>query len=369
MTLGIIYNANGYGGIQNQICLLALKFAINSKNIYVFTRNPDSSWVDSIKSPYIHIIPLTGNLLKEYHTIIQNVRKYNITILQVHTFNASIKYRFIKVWCFKTKMVFRVHTYVACSWIPSWKKKMYYLVDSLTSKLVDHYIINGQYLVKEFESKTFISSRKFTEIIDGTYALDSNPSICNYNQLSDKLNLLMIANVIPHKGHDTLIKSLYEFKKKGFAVNCDIIGDTTRNPELFANLKCMIEQMHLESQIKFLGFDKDIKKQVQNHNVVVLPSDSEGTPNCIMEAMSMKRLVVVSDTGGVSEFVQDGVTGFLHAPKDPQNLSETLIRLVNTDVEKLNTICNNAFDYWEKNLSVDAMYVKFLKLYKILCES
>jgi L-malate glycosyltransferase len=46
-------------------------------------------------------------------------------------------------------------------------------------------------------------------------------------------------------------------------------------------------------------------------DAVVLTSLSEGSPNAVLEAMALGRAVVATDSGGTSELVQDGVTGWL----------------------------------------------------------
>ena len=58
----------------------------------------------------------------------------------------------------------------------------------------------------------------------------------------------------------------------------------------------------------------------------------EGIPVALMEAMAMERPVVATDISGVSELVEDGVTGLLVPPGDPGRLAAAL-RAIHDDPE------------------------------------
>ena len=365
MVIGIVHNANIYGGIENQIVSLIDSIS-PSCTVYFFTRFPESLLAERLHN-YVRLIPLHGNIVQEYRDIKKYILKEKIDIIQFHTFDVGLKYRLIKLLVRdKVKIVVRVHTYIACSWIPKWKKRLYYFMDALSSWCVDKYILNGKYLMVEMQSNTWIDKKKMIDVLDGTKTFDMNPIIkleqCNI----DSPRLLMIANVLPHKGHNVLIDALKLLKDRNKNVSCDIVGAIDRDQVYMDYLKKMISDLKIEQQVRFLGFDSDVKKHLLTHKIVILPSDSEGTPNCIMEAMSMKRLVVVTDTGGVSEFVEDGVTGFLHAPKSAEALAETIIRVMNYSVDELEQICENGYRFWKENLSIKAMSEKFLNTYSTL---
>jgi glycosyltransferase involved in cell wall biosynthesis len=65
------------------------------------------------------------------------------------------------------------------------------------------------------------------------------------------------------------------------------------------------------------------------HSIVVLPSHREGMPWTILEAMALRKPVVASEVGGVSEIVVDGQTGFLVQPGQPESLARKIIHLLN----------------------------------------
>jgi glycosyltransferase involved in cell wall biosynthesis len=60
----------------------------------------------------------------------------------------------------------------------------------------------------------------------------------------------------------------------------------------------------------------------------VLPSENEGMPVCLMEAGACGVPAAATAVGGVPELVQDGLTGLLTAPGDPEALAAALVRLL-----------------------------------------
>jgi glycosyltransferase involved in cell wall biosynthesis len=59
-------------------------------------------------------------------------------------------------------------------------------------------------------------------------------------------------------------------------------------------------------------------------DLFVHPSHSEGRPNAVLEAQACGLAAVATDVGGTSEIVEDGVTGFLVAPRDPAALADKI---------------------------------------------
>ncbi|MFO0180934.1 MAG: glycosyltransferase, partial [bacterium] len=67
---------------------------------------------------------------------------------------------------------------------------------------------------------------------------------------------------------------------------------------------------------------------VEQADIIVLPSLSEGMPNALLEAMAAGLPVVASSVGGIPDLVKDGYSGVLVSPNDPIALASALKRLV-----------------------------------------
>lgn len=64
-------------------------------------------------------------------------------------------------------------------------------------------------------------------------------------------------------------------------------------------------------------------------DVVVLPSiSSEGPPIVVLEALVLGKPVVAARVGGIPEIIEDGETGLLVPPRNPQALAEAICALL-----------------------------------------
>jgi glycosyltransferase involved in cell wall biosynthesis len=86
----------------------------------------------------------------------------------------------------------------------------------------------------------------------------------------------------------------------------------------------------------------EISKAYALASLTVLPSVLEPFGLVILESMAMKKPVVVSRTGGITEFVKDGKTGMLFTPGDSKELAEKVIKILES--KKISeTISKKAF--------------------------
>jgi glycosyltransferase involved in cell wall biosynthesis len=80
--------------------------------------------------------------------------------------------------------------------------------------------------------------------------------------------------------------------------------------------------------VRFLGFRRDVYSVLKKIDVFCLPSLSEGLPNALMEAMSVRRACVASQVGGVCALIEHERNGLRVAPGDVAGLTAALERLI-----------------------------------------
>jgi glycosyltransferase involved in cell wall biosynthesis len=78
----------------------------------------------------------------------------------------------------------------------------------------------------------------------------------------------------------------------------------------------------------FPGSRRDIYDVVSALDIFVLPSQSEGLPMSLLEAMALSRPVVASDVGGIPEVIQHGINGLLVPPGDEDALARACLELL-----------------------------------------
>ena len=77
-------------------------------------------------------------------------------------------------------------------------------------------------------------------------------------------------------------------------------------------------------RVAFRGFSTDIASVWRERHLLLLPSRIEGCSLAMMEALCLGRPVLATDVGGVSDWIEDGVTGFVCAAAQQACLEKTL---------------------------------------------
>ncbi len=124
----------------------------------------------------------------------------------------------------------------------------------------------------------------------------------------------------PEKGMMVLIEAVGSLKRRFSTVECVIIGDGGERPALLDRIR----ELGLEDCVHLVGFREDVPSLLAILDVVVIPSFEEGIPQSLTQALAMERPVVASAVGGVPEVVQDGLSGLLVPPGDPEILAEKI---------------------------------------------
>lgn len=103
---------------------------------------------------------------------------------------------------------------------------------------------------------------------------------------------------------------------------------------LKAEVHALHDELRLGEGLRLLGYRDDVPALLAACDIFVLGSAHEGLPVAIMEAMAAGLPVVATDVGGVSQAVEDGVTGRLVPPSDPVALADALVGLADDPAER-----------------------------------
>jgi glycosyltransferase involved in cell wall biosynthesis len=122
------------------------------------------------------------------------------------------------------------------------------------------------------------------------------------------------------KDYGTLIAALALLAERGRDFRCALVGD---GPERAA-LEARALAAGLAPRMAFLGERADVDRLLPAFDVFTLSSREEGIPNALLEAMAAARPCVVTRVGGNAEVLEDGRTGWLVPPRDPEALAAAL---------------------------------------------
>ena len=173
----------------------------------------------------------------------------------------------------------------------------------------------------------------------------------------------MISVIRSWKGHGTLLEAAAKLlASSSRPIRFVIAGDGPGRDELTAK----IAQAPWQGNVTLLGHRTDVPNILASLDVLVLPSFAhEGIPQIILQAQAMARGVVATTIGGIPEVVEDGVTGLLIPPREPELLAEK-IQLLLDDPDLRARLGRQARAHIEKSYSLDAMGERVLRLYDVL---
>jgi colanic acid/amylovoran biosynthesis glycosyltransferase len=140
--------------------------------------------------------------------------------------------------------------------------------------------------------------------------------------------LLSVARLSASKGFPILLESLAMIKSFIPDIHLTLVGDG-EDRQILEDLS---QQLGVSEQVSFVGYKSqaEVREFLHQTDLFILPSFAEGVPVSLMEAMATGVPVISSRIAGISELVEDGVSGYLVPPGDPTLLAEKVIALVNS---------------------------------------
>jgi glycosyltransferase involved in cell wall biosynthesis len=133
----------------------------------------------------------------------------------------------------------------------------------------------------------------------------------------------IVARVTAIKGHVRLVEVFSRILQQIPTAMLVIVGDGSAREAV----ERRIDELGLDSSVYFLGERQDVPLILSALNVFCLPSETEGMPITLLEAMAASRPVVVSTVGAIPDVVEDGVSGILVSPFDSAAIERALLAM------------------------------------------
>jgi glycosyltransferase involved in cell wall biosynthesis len=133
-----------------------------------------------------------------------------------------------------------------------------------------------------------------------------------------------LAALVPHKDHDTLLAAAVIVLLQRPKVKFLIAGRGPEESNLFESIK----RMGLLGKVILLGHRADPVPLLKALDIYVQSSWGEGMGSVLIEAAACGIPIAATTAGGIPEVVDDGATGLLVPPRNPEQLAKILIRLI-----------------------------------------
>lgn len=235
-------------------------------------------------------------------------------------------------------------------------------------------ILMGERGAVRFADEIIVLSRGVQKYFKDTYNRDTvfipngitRPEPREASIITDKWGLkkdeyiLFLGRLVPEKGAHYLIKAFNQLQTDRKLV---IAGGASDSAEYLKELKRIVDELKLKDKVIFTDFvcGDVLSELYSNAYLYVLPSDLEGMPLSLLEAMSYGNCCVTSDIEECTSVIED--KGYSFARGNVPELAALLNRL-NSDPESVYEKKAQAADYILNKYDWDDVVRKTLELYE-----
>ncbi len=234
-----------------------------------------------------------------------------------------------------TKVVYMVHGFHFYKGAPSKYWLVFYPIEKVMSRFADWIVTINK---EDYEIAKKMHARHVGYIhgigVD-TQRLQKAEKRCDiYDELhieKGSFLILSVGELNANKNHKVIIQAMSKLNDS--SIHYIICG----KGEELENLTSLAKELHLEKNVHFLGYRKDVVDICSQVDLFAFPSHREGLGLASLEAMYCGLPLVTSNVRGPSDYMENNVTGYMCPADDDDSFAE-VIRILKSD-EKLRENC------------------------------
>jgi len=212
------------------------------------------------------------------------------------------------------------------------REKIYSFFDRFSQKFVDRFLVVSDVLRDKMTKGHGIPAEKVIRIYNGIEVDHYFPEGQNgsrkkirneFNIGGDTLFIGAIGRLVWQKGFEHLVQAMPKVINKFPQTKVLIIG----GGPLRDDLEALAQKLKIEKHIIFANFRKDVKEILSALDILIVPSLLEGFPMVTLEGMAMAKPIIATAIDGIREQIIDSKSGILIPPRDPDAITDAIIRL------------------------------------------
>ena len=264
----------------------------------------------------------------------------------------------------------RIHIFTGQVWHTKKGIYKYFLMslDRFTVWNATHILVDGQPQRKFLIQNKIITGANSSVLGKGSTAgVDTNrfcPNASVKKEVRNKLGIkenevvyMFLGRMNADKGINELAEAFNSLHKKHVNIRLLLVGDDEENMK--ESIKQKVEDIN--STI-FSGVTTTPEHFIQACDVFCMPSHREGFPLSVLEASSMEKPIICSDTYGLMESIIENKTGIRHKVADVDSLHFAMEKLF-YDQNLVNTLGKGGREYVLENFSAKTISEKWVEFY------
>lgn len=142
-----------------------------------------------------------------------------------------------------------------------------------------------------------------------------------------RVTFTFVGRLLYDKGIREFVEAAKEVQKMHPAARFWLVGDIDKENPSAVRMEDLVAWIR-HPEIEYHGDTDQIRAIYAQSDCIVLPSYREGMPRVIMEAMSMERPVITTDTAGCRETVDQDVNGYLVPVRNAAALTDAMMKFL-----------------------------------------
>ncbi|WP_295289376.1 glycosyltransferase [uncultured Catenibacterium sp.] len=339
-----LLQSSRFSGAENVVCQI-INMIDNNYDIEMMYCSCDGQIREALNERNIKFLPIRNLTVKEVKRII---KEYKPDLIHAHDMRAS----FIgALACGNIPIISHIHNNNFDSRGVS-LKSIAYLYAALKAKHI-FWVSDSSYEGYNFHNLF----KKKSEILYNIISIDKLYSKMTLDNNNYDYDIVYLGRITEQKNPLRLMKICKGIVDQLPSVKIAVIG--TGDLEDVTHKE--VERLELESNVTFLGFQSNPYKILHDSKLMIMTSLWEGTPMCVLEAMSLGVPVVSTPTDGVKIVVDNGKTGYLNETDEGlvnscktiltdtmlrENMSDASIKRAKElmDIEKYKKRIKNAYE-------------------------
>ena len=263
--------------------------------------------------------------------IYKQIKAFKPDIVHTHTSKAGVLGRIAALICGVPNIYHTYHGHIFKGYFSKSATSFIILIERLLARSTTNLIALTPKLAQEINYFLKLSNPSKIKVIPLGLELEKNLQTprhlgkwrSTHNFKQNDFIIGIVARLVPIKNHQMLIDSMTYLTQQIPNLHLAIIG----KGELESSLKNQVKNLHLESNIHFIGNETNMEEAYSDLDLLVLCSKNEGTPVTIIEALASGCPVGATNVGGILEIFQQIASGSLLA-SEPNAFKNDLLHLI-----------------------------------------
>jgi glycosyltransferase involved in cell wall biosynthesis len=360
----LLSTSMGMGGADQQLLSAALGLRARGHEVRIVSLTPLGEMGARAHAAGLHTeslgmrrgIPDPRGLVR----LVRLVRAWRPTVLHSHMLHANLMARAVRPFAGIPAVVSTIHNIYEGG-------RLRMLGYRLTNGLVDHMTIISQAAADRFVRDRIVPRALLEVVPNGvdTGRYRSVP-VGTRDRLRQGLGLgrefawLAVGRFEAAKDHPTMLRAFARVLGEWPDAVLLLVGRGSLKTETEA----LAATLGLNGRVRFVGTREDVPEFMTVADGYVMSSAWEGMPMVLLEAGAAGLPIVATRVGGNQEVVQEGVTGLLVPPSDPQALADGMVRLMALPESERRAMGRRGCEYVRQHYGLGAVVARYEGIYR-----